>query len=121
MEFGVHSGPWRGFYLDPRQPGRHGMRVSLTFHGGRILGDGIDDVGTFTIEGRYTVESRECTWSKRYATHEVVYRGFAEGDSIWGVWRIRDTSLRGGFRLWPVASSEGMATRAEVHADIGST
>ena len=97
------------------------MDVTLTFHQGRVLGDGRDEVGAFTVEGRYTVESRECTWSKRYDTHEVVYRGFAEDGSIWGVWSIRDSALRGGFQLWPTGPGNLAEVGMTAHADIAST
>lgn len=97
------------------------MNVNLTFHRGRVLGDGSDGVGPFTIEGRYTVESRECTWSKRYDTHEVAYRGFAEDGSIWGVWSIRDSDLRGGFQLWPTRQGDLAEVGMTAHADVSTS
>jgi hypothetical protein len=115
----LRSGEWVGHFLDPRAPGQHPMELTLAFHSGRVLGEGHDEVGPFTIEGRYTGESGECVWSKRYESHEVVYRGYAEEGTIWGTWRIRDSEARGGFQLWPAAGApraEGRASCA-AHAE----
>jgi hypothetical protein len=94
------SGPWTGFYN--YQPGdRHRMDLHLTFGNGRLTGDGHDDVGRFTIRGRYDAAEKECWWTKSYpASHDVFYRGFREGKGIWGTWEITAFS-HGGFHIWP--------------------
>jgi hypothetical protein len=80
------SGPWTGFYqYGPRD--KHAMDLSLAFNHGRMAGDGGDDVGRFTIKGRYDSSSRECFWMKTYpGSHVVFYWGYREGKGIWGRW-----------------------------------
>jgi len=99
------SGPWTGFYN--YQPGdRHRMDLHLTFANGRISGDGNDDVGRFTICGRYDVTTKECWWMKSYpGSHDVSYRGFREGKGIWGTWDIK-VFAHGGFHIWPKQAGE---------------
>ena len=105
------SGPWTGFYN--YQPGeRHRMDLHLTFAAGSMTGDGNDDVGRFSIRGRYDAASLECHWTKSYAgAHDVSYRGFREGKGIWGTWEITVLD-HGGFHIWPKQTGEG-ETRAE--------
>ncbi len=99
------SGPWTGFYN--YQPGdRHRMDLHLTFGNGRISGNGNDDVGRFTICGRYDVTTKECWWTKSYpGSHDVSYRGFREGKGIWGAWDIK-VFAHGGFHIWPKQAGE---------------
>ena len=102
------SGPWTGFY-NYRPGDRHRMDLQLTFANGIMSGDGVDDIGRFTIKGRYNPEKRECDWTKTYlGAHDVFYRGFREGKGIWGTWEItiRD---HGGFHIWPRQTGEGEA------------
>jgi hypothetical protein len=83
------------------------MSLHLAFAGGRLTGDGSDDIGRFLIKGRYDTATRECYWTKSYVgAHEVFYRGFREGKGIWGTWEItiRD---HGGFHIWPQRAGEG--------------
>ena len=101
------SGPWVGFFLDKRLPGRHQMDLSLTFQQGVIQGDGRDRVGEFLIRGKYDVADGRCHWCKRYiGAHDIYYDGFNEGKGIWGTWEllIVFAQARGGFHIWP----EGM-------------
>ena len=109
------SGPWTGFYN--YGPGdRHRMQLHLSFAGGRMSGDGVDDVGRFLIKGRYDTANKECHWTKTYpGSHDVFYRGFREGKGIWGTWEI---SIRwhGGFHIWPRAAGEG-----EEHAEMAAS
>jgi hypothetical protein len=109
------SGPWTGFYN--YQPGdRHRMDLRLEFAGGRVTGDGNDDVGRFLIRGRYDAANRECWWTKTYpGSHDVHYRGFREGKGIWGTWEI-GLHNRGGFHIWPKASGAGDAESQTVEA-----
>ena len=102
------SGPWVGFYN--YQPGdRHRMDLRLTFAQGRMSGDGDDDVGRFTIRGRYDATTRECHWTKSYiSAHDVSYRGFRDGKGIWGAWEIKEFT-HGGFHIWPKLAGEAQA------------
>jgi len=85
------------------------MDLHLTFANGSLSGDGIDDVARFFIKGRYDAGDRECYWTKTYpASHDVFYRGFRDGKGIWGRWEISN-QCRGGFHIWPCASTEGEA------------
>ena len=104
------SGPWIGFYVysDSRQR-RHRMDIALTFARGRVSGSGSDDIGRFTIQGKFDGRSGEVYWTKTYiGAHDVFYRGFREGRGIWGLWEIFD-SLHGGFHIWPLGSGMDLA------------
>src|SRR5216683_6846061 len=82
------------------------MDLSLAFRNGRMTGDGGDDVGRFTIKGRYDSSSRECFWMKTYpGSHVVFYWGYREGKGIWGRWEIA-MDCHGGFHIWPRTQSE---------------
>ena len=111
------SGPWTGFYN--YAPGdRHRMDLRLAFAGGRMTGEGSDDVGRFTIRGRYDTAMRECYWTKSYASaHDVFYRGFREGKGIWGTWEIT-AFLHGGFHIWPRQAGEGESHAASAASAV---
>ena len=105
------AGPWEGFYLQSGH--RHEQRLHLSFTQGRIRGTGIDDLGRFSITGRYDLDSREALWTKHYlGGHDVHYRGFREIRGIWGTWDIDDV-YRGGFHIWPLGEGEGLHESAE--------
>jgi hypothetical protein len=99
------SGLWTGFYN--YVPGdRHSMQLRLEFSAGAMHGDGVDDIGSFAIRGRYDTSSLECSWTKTYpGSHDVSYRGFREGKGIWGTWEI-GLFARGGFHIWPKETGE---------------
>lgn len=101
------SGPWRGFFLQNLLgPGKFWMDLHLTFHDGRLGGEGRDKLGAFHVTGRYHLEDGKRHWSKRYAgRHEVAYEGYNEGKGIWGTWKIPPTA-HGGFHIWPVAMGD---------------
>jgi hypothetical protein len=103
----IPSGDWRGFYTYGSPTDRHRMDLRLEFANGSIRGDGIDDIGTFTIRGGYD-DSLTCHWTKTYATHAVFYQGPFDMGSIYGVWEIPPFS-RGGFRIWPGKTSAEVA------------
>jgi hypothetical protein len=106
------SGPWVGFFLDKRVPGRNLMELGLTFRNGDMAGEGRDWVGKFVIRGRYSTADGRCHWHKRYlGKHDVYYQGFNEGKGIWGTWEMPEFCLRGGFHIWP----EGMADPTNQH------
>lgn len=96
------------------------MELYLTFAGGRLSGDGTDDVGPFLIRGRYDSTSRECYWTKSYVgRHDVFYRGFREGKGIWGTWEITIQD-HGGFHIWPrqVGAGEIQVESEEVNEPV---
>src|SRR5688500_12036830 len=86
------SGRGGGFFL--QMGNRFGFEQCLTFRAGKISGEGRDKVGRFNVEGRYALDSGECNWTKQYIKqHSVAYRGFNEGQGIWGTWALEvDTS-----------------------------
>ena len=82
------------------------MDLDLCFTNGNMTGTGIDNIGPFSIKGRYDSSNQECYWTKSYlGAHDVFYRGFREGKGIWGTWELRGG--RGGFHIWPLQSGEG--------------
>jgi hypothetical protein len=96
------SGPWVGFWIQ-RELGRQTMRLSLGFSAGKIIGAGVDIIGSFTFAGTYDLKSGRCLLTKRYhGGHSVDYDGVNEGEGLWlwGLWNIGAHS-RGGFHLWP--------------------
>jgi hypothetical protein len=98
------SGPWTGYFLQPRLPGKHLMELRLTFRHGTMTGEGRDWVGPFLVRGRYEVGDGKCYFTKRYlGKHDVFYQGYNEGKGIWGRWEI-PPEWHGGFHIWP----EGM-------------
>jgi hypothetical protein len=89
--FAAAAEAMRRILIHPRSAGdyepgdRHCMDLHLHFGGGPISGKGNDDVGRFLIRGRYNAVERECYWTKTYpGSHDVYYRGFREGEGIWG-------------------------------------
>ncbi len=100
---GFPSGKWTGFYTY-YDPNPHRMDLFLEFHASQVSGDGMDDVGRFLIQGRYSCDTRQCSWAKRYVgQHTVTYHGVQSGKTIAGEWTLRSGghTLRGGFRIWP--------------------
>lgn len=119
------SGPWVGFFLDKRLPGRHGMDLRLTFQDGRMTGEGRDRVGTFVIDGTYHLDDGKAFFSKTYpASHTIRYQGYNEGKGIWGTWELDWPPERftGGFHIWPKAmpdpSQPKLSEEAEVPQEI---
>lgn len=92
------------------------MRLSLTFGGGSMSGDGTDDIGPFLIRGVFDPSSQEARWTKSYvARHSVEYRGLYDGRSICGDWTLILGS--GAFWIWPSTLSEGLAKSTEEELD----
>jgi hypothetical protein len=99
------SGPWTGFYNYGRSKGKHRMDLVLTFADHAVSGDGSDDIGRFSVTGRFDETNGECYWTKTYiGGHDVYYRGFREGKGIWGLWELPVES--GGFHIWPRGQEE---------------
>ena len=115
------SGPWTGFFLDKRLPGKHRMELRLTFQSGGMAGEGRDLVGTFRVKGRYDVVTGKCHFHKRYVgKHDVYYDGYNEGKGIWGVWQLTDAGMtfRGGFHIWPEGMPDPTGQRLAEEAEI---
>ena len=101
------SGAWRGFYRYGAGD-RHVMQLDLLFSRGILAGDGVDDVGSFLINGSYDQVSGTCRWIKTYiGSHDVTYSGARDGNGIAGTWQLR--LGRGPFRIWPGRHSDGVA------------
>jgi hypothetical protein len=114
------SGPWEGFFLQPMLSRKKGwMELDLTFRNGGISGTGRDWVGTFTVRGRYELDSGKCWWTKRYqGKHDVAYNGYNEGKGIWGLWELTSPPWRGGFHIWPVGMGDPTQLRLREEADL---
>ena len=98
------SGAWRGFYSYGFGD-RHGMQLDLLFSGGMLAGDGVDDVGSFLMNGSYDQVSGSCRWIKTYiGSHDVAYSGAPDGNGIAGTWQLG--RVRGTFRIWPGRQSD---------------
>jgi hypothetical protein len=101
---GFPSGNWAGFWTQPRSVRFHRMALDLKFNNGRISGSGVDEVGNFSIRGSYNLESRKCSWLKKYISHSVSYSGQQQGRCIAGAWDIPGV-WSGTFRIWPGGAS----------------
>lgn len=110
----LQSGLWSGHY---EHFGRsYPQRMTLEFADGLIRGDGVDGLGTFTIEGEYRIEDGEVRlgWMKTYdGAHTVLYLGRLEQGVVRGRWTLPGDS--GGFALSATldrADATGTVTRA---------
>lgn len=113
------SGPWVGFFLDRRMPGKHKMELRLSFHEGLMRGDGADRIGKFLVRGGYETSTGKAWWSKRYVgAHDVSYSGYNEGKGIWGVWEMPNYGLRGGFHIWPEAMGDPTLDRLRAEVEV---
>jgi|JI10StandDraft_1071094.scaffolds.fasta_scaffold530487_2 hypothetical protein len=94
------SGMWTGHY---EQMGRaYPQHLKLEFADGLIRGDGVDDLGTFAIDGEYRLEGSEMRmgWIKTYdGAHSVLYLGELLDRTIRGRWSL--TGASGTFALAP--------------------
>jgi len=120
-ELPLPSGAWRGYYTVSGT--RHDVcEFNLDFSGGngRVQGDGVDDVGQYSITGLHY--GSRLAFSKTYIPrspnvsgvitygnkgHTVEYRGELAGSSLGngfrGAWSIRHgwDCYDGEFHLWP--------------------
>ena len=112
------DGPWSGYYFYGSGGPKHRMKLSLTFsRNGGISGDGVDDVGPFTIDGVFEFGSNKASWTKSYiGRHSVEYSGLYDGRSICGNWTLGMGS--GGFWIWPSALEEAEGEVIEVQEPI---
>lgn len=109
------SGAWRGFYSYGAGD-RHSMQLDLLFSNGILAGDGVDDVGSFLINGSYDQESAACRWTKTYiGAHDVAYSGARDGKGIAGAWQLRFG--HGTFRIWPGRYGDSAGANESVELD----
>lgn len=105
------SGLWAGHY---EQFGdEYPQRMTLEFADGLVRGDGVDDLGTFTLEGEYRAHLGEVRlgWIKTYdGAHSVLYLGSLHGGTILGDWRVQG-GFTGGFALRLADTFESLSTR----------
>jgi len=83
------SGLWSGHY--EQYGSRFPQRMTLEFSDGLMRGDGVDGIGTFTIEGEYRVDGSDVRlgWIKTYeGAHSVLYIGVLESGRILGEWEL---------------------------------
>ena len=98
------SGPWVGFWI--QDPVRGWMRIHLKFGKGKISGKGSDQIGVFSIRGRYS-DGGNVVFVKRYTWHRVSYVGRWDGAMIFGNWEIAGLDW-GEFEIWPEAEYEAI-------------
>jgi hypothetical protein len=101
------------------------MQLDLLFSRGILAGDGVDDVGSFLINGSYDQESGACRWTKTYiGQHDVTYAGQRDGNGIAGTWKL--WLGQGIFRIWPgrhgesIGEDESVELPEPVEALVGS-
>ncbi len=100
------SGVWSGHYVERERAFPQRMTIELA--DGLVRGDGVDDLGTFTLDGEYRVDgaSARLGWVKTYdGAHSVLYLGELRDEVITGSWSIG--SARGTFRLEAERRAEG--------------
>lgn len=92
--------------------------MCLSFQDGIIRGEGLDDIGYFSVTGFYDAETRQCRWHKKYSSHTIYYNGFNDNNRIWGTWEEPAFLWnKGGFQLWPEGYSE--AVSESEHEEVG--
>ena len=112
------SGPWTGFYNYTGPEDRRRMDLHLTFARGRMVGEGRDDIGPFSVRGTFDAASGECSWVKSYrGSHDVLYRGCGDEHGIWGQWEIPPWT-RGGFHIWPRRAGEGDSEKLSLEEPV---
>lgn len=116
------SGEWEGFFLmRPTGRKRHMMELMLGFCEGRIIGEGRDYVGRFTVRGEYGLDTGKCLWKKSYVQkHDVIYEGYNEGRGIFGKWEINEFVFvsTGGFLIWPKGMGDPTNHRRRAEVDV---
>ncbi len=102
------SGYWQSRYFQYRR--WHGpCRFSLSFESGsmKVTGSGSDDVGTFTIDGIYSIETSRLALTKKYQAgtgnrsenlgHQVTIQltWNAQNDQFEGKWYVQTSKYHG--------------------------
>jgi hypothetical protein len=112
------SGAWSGYYVYSMDTAKHRMKMSLAFSAdGGISGDGLDDIGLFTIRGAFDTATNSASWTKNYVgMWSVEYRGLYDLRSICGDWMV--AGANGGFWIWPEGLAEGEQTEVELELPV---
>jgi len=107
------SGEWAGYYTYHAKPTKFPMHLTLNFAEGNIQGAGIDNPGSFLVEGSYDETNLRAKWVKRYVgKHSVQYEGTHREGEIIGLWSLtkitegRSVPIHGEFRIWPLPPGE---------------
>lgn len=133
------SGMWRGYYMQTGT--RHNVcEFNLAFDGGesRLSGNGVDDIGTYTISGlcgqsrlaftkQYEATSSNVNGVRHYGNkgHSVEYFGELAGHSLGegfrGNWGIRHSigNHDGTFHIWPAMEGFQDSGDSQMGADPG--
>lgn len=129
------TGRWRGYYEQYGSSQRL-CEFTLVFEGRQVSGDGVDDVGLYSIAGLSSEGCRRIAFSKQYVPasqasngevnyeenlgHMVEYRGVVAGPEVTtsgvrGTWFIQTSQYTGQgiFHIWPV---EGLHSDAAMKA-----
>ena len=91
---------WIGFFVESHR-GKGWMNMAMKFDEGSIVGEGVDYVGPWYLQGTYSIEEKTCQWTKTYVgQHCVEYSGAISEIGIQGQWNIYP-HLVGDFHIWP--------------------
>ena len=102
MEEILREQNWLGFFLEDHR-GKGWMNIRLQFEDGVMRGEGVDYVGTWHLDGVYSLDDQTCSWSKQYLQqHEVQYDGRITETGILGHWNIHGL-ISNQFHIWPVS------------------
>lgn len=130
------SGKWRGFVEQYHRSTNCLCEFTLVFEDGHVRGNGVDDVGAYSVTGLISKSCRRIAFSKRYIPeskasngkvnyeenlgHVVEYRGVGAGPEVStsglrGTWYIQTSQYTGQgiFHIWPV---EGLRSAVAVKA-----
>jgi hypothetical protein len=112
------SGAWSGYYAYLNVQQLHRMKLQLMFsQEGAIDGDGIDDIGQFTIRGRFDIAKLQAQWTKTYlGRHSVEYDGVYDGRNILGTWSLPGGT--GSFRIWPGENPQGIESDEQIELEL---
>ena len=94
------------------------MKMTLNFSPtGRISGDGIDDIASFTISGVFDAATNAANWTKSYVgMHSVEYQGLYDQRSICGAWTLDGTT--GAFWIWTDSFGETEELAVELEQPV---
>lgn len=102
MEDMLREQNWLGFFLEDFR-GKGWMNIRLQFVDGVMRGEGVDYVGTWYLDGSYSLDDLNCSWIKRYlGQHEVQYDGRISDVGILGQWNIQGL-MSNQFHIWPAS------------------
>lgn len=98
----LNESEWTGFFLEDHR-GKGWMNLHLQFEEGVVRGEGVDYVGTWHLQGVYSLDDLSCSWIKQYlGQHPVRYDGRITESGIIGYWDIHGM-LSNRFHIWPVS------------------